>query len=69
MSSHVDGPHAHGRRLAVAFGITATVLVAEVVGAWVTGSLALLADAGHLLTDTVGLLLALVAARRPLRSR
>lgn len=67
MSSHVDGPHAHGRRLAVAFGITATVLVAEVVGAFLTGSLALLADAAHLLTDTFGLLLALVAARLALR--
>ena len=67
MSSHVDGPHAHGRRLAVAFGITATVLVAEVVGAFLTGSLALLADAAHLLTDTFGLFLALVAARLALR--
>ena len=51
----------------MAFAITASVLVAEVVGAWLTGSLALLADAGHLLTDTVGLLLALVAARLAVR--
>jgi len=67
MSHDHDGPRAHGRRLAVAFGITATVLAAEVVGAFLTGSLALLADAGHLLTDTVGLFLALVAARLTLR--
>jgi cobalt-zinc-cadmium efflux system protein len=50
------------RRLAVALAITTAVLVAEVVGAAVTGSLALLVDAGHMLTDAGGLLLALVAA-------
>ena len=42
--------------------ITGTVLVAEVVGAVLTGSLALLADAGHMLTDAAGLVVALVAA-------
>jgi cobalt-zinc-cadmium efflux system protein len=46
----------------VAFGITATILVAEVIGAIVTGSLALLIDAAHMLVDAGGLLLALVAA-------
>ncbi|PFG17942.1 cobalt-zinc-cadmium efflux system protein [Propionicimonas paludicola] len=49
-------------RLAIAFGITATVLAAEAVGAWITGSLALLVDAGHMLTDAGGLLMALLAA-------
>ncbi|MDX6307380.1 MAG: cobalt-zinc-cadmium efflux system protein [Nocardioidaceae bacterium] len=47
---------------------TSLVLLAEVVGAAVSGSLALLADAGHMLTDIAGLTLALVAAvlgRRP----
>lgn len=60
------------RRLAVALGITSAVLVAEVVGAAVTGSLALLVDAGHMLTDAGGLALALVAASlvaRPATSR
>ena len=63
-----DHAHGHGhtatprRRLAIAFTITATILVAEVVGALWTGSLALLADAGHMLTDAGGLLRALVAA-------
>ena len=47
-------------RLGIAFAITATVLAAEVVGAWITGSLALLVDAGHMLTDAAGLLMALV---------
>lgn len=50
------------RRLTLVLTITAVVLVAEVVGAVISGSLALLADAGHMLTDVAGLLLALVAA-------
>lgn len=49
-------------RLVVVFVITAVVLVAEVVGAFLTGSLALLADAGHMLTDVAGIGLALLAA-------
>ncbi|MGM0386360.1 MAG: cation diffusion facilitator family transporter [Actinomycetota bacterium] len=61
------GPATHRRRLAIAFAITATILVAEVVGALWTGSLALLADAGHMLTDAGGLLMALVAASLMLR--
>jgi len=58
----------HRGRLAVVLGITVTVLVVEVVGAFVSGSLALLADAGHMLTDVAGLSLGFVAAvlaRRP----
>jgi cobalt-zinc-cadmium efflux system protein len=38
-------------RLWVVLGLSSLTLVAEMVGAWVSGSLALLADAGHLLTD------------------
>lgn len=49
-------------RLAIAFSITTTILVAEVVGAVLTGSLALLIDAAHMLTDVVGLLVAFFAA-------
>jgi cobalt-zinc-cadmium efflux system protein len=52
----------HRRPLAIVLGITTTILVVEVLGAVVSGSLALLADAGHMLTDVVGLALALVAA-------
>ena len=58
----------HRRRLLAVLGITFTVLVAEVIGAAVTGSLALLADAGHMLTDVAGILLAVLAvtfASRP----
>lgn len=65
--------HDHGTattnrtRLAIAFGITSTILIAEVVGAISTGSLALLVDAGHMLTDAGGLLVALIAANLVLR--
>jgi len=51
------------RRLAIALGITATVMVAEVVGGGLAGSLALLADAGHMLADAAALGLALFVAR------
>ncbi len=57
-----DATGSNRARLAIAFAITATVLIAEVVGALVTGSLALLVDAGHMLTDAGGLLIALLAA-------
>jgi cobalt-zinc-cadmium efflux system protein len=58
----------HRGRLGVVLGITVAVLLVEVVGAVVSGSLALLADAGHMLTDVAGLTLAVVASvlsRRP----
>jgi cobalt-zinc-cadmium efflux system protein len=62
----------HAGRLAAVLAITLGVLLAQVVGAAVSGSLALLADAGHLLTDVVGLAVALAAvvvARRPSSAR
>lgn len=66
--SHDHGPaESHRGRLAIAFAITVTVLLAEVVGAVLTGSLALLVDAAHMLTDAGGLLMALVAASLALR--
>lgn len=52
----------HSRALRVALGITATFMVAEAVGGWVANSLALVADAGHMLADVASLTLALVAA-------
>ncbi|GAA2102083.1 cation diffusion facilitator family transporter [Microlunatus panaciterrae] len=58
----------HRRRLAVVFSITLANLVAQLVGAGLSGSLALIADAGHLLTDALGLLLALTAASLMLRA-
>jgi cobalt-zinc-cadmium efflux system protein len=63
--------HAHGltstRGLTIALMLTLAIFVAQVVGGVVGGSLALLADAGHLLTDASSLVLALVAARLALR--
>jgi len=58
----------HRNRLMVVLTITATVLTVEVIGALVSGSLALVADAGHMLTDVAGLTLAWIAsalAQRP----
>lgn len=52
----------HRRRLVAVLGINAGVLVLQVIGGLVSGSLALLADAGHMLTDSTGLVIALVAA-------
>lgn len=62
----------NARRLRLAFVITAGFMVIEVVGGLVSGSLALLADAGHMLTDAAALLFALLAvqfSRRPPNAR
>jgi cobalt-zinc-cadmium efflux system protein len=53
----------HRGRLTVVFVITLAVLLVEVVGAVLSGSLALLADAGHVLADGAGIGLALLAIR------
>lgn len=50
-------------RLWLAFGLTGTYMVAEIVGGLVTGSLALISDAMHMMTDAIALLLALIAIR------
>ena len=55
--------HHHGGSLKTALAITATFLVAEFFGALYTNSLALLADAGHMLTDVAALSLSLFAIR------
>lgn len=63
-----DGGADHSRRLGIALGITAVILLAEVAGGIVANSLALLADAGHMLTDVVALGLTLFVfwiSRRP----
>ncbi|MGK5546328.1 cation diffusion facilitator family transporter [Streptomyces sp. URMC 127] len=63
---------AYKGRLRIALGITLTVLLAEIAGSALTGSLALLADAGHMATDAVGVGMALVAihfANRPTSGR
>lgn len=58
--------HAHGKnetRLAIAAALTGLFMLAEVAGGLVSGSLALLADAGHMLTDFASLSLAWLAFR------
>ncbi len=67
---HLDHNHVHVRgddrlavsRLRVALILTAAFLVAEVIGGLITNSLALLADAGHMLTDVGALALSLFVA-------
>jgi cobalt-zinc-cadmium efflux system protein len=62
--SHDTGPG----RLRLVLGLTAAFMVAEIVGGWMSNSLALLADAGHMFTDAGAIALSLFAirfARRP----
>ena len=61
------GPGDHRSKLWIAFGITAGIVVAQAIGALLTGSLALLTDTAHALTDASGLLIALIAANLMLR--
>lgn len=68
---HDDGGHAghnHGagastKRLAIALSLTTVFLVAELVGAFVFDSLALLSDAAHMFTDSAALAIALAAVK------
>ncbi len=60
--SHRHGEGASTRALKIALALTATLLVAEAVGGWLANSLALLADAGHMLTDVGALGLSLFVA-------
>ena len=71
---HSRGGHAHGgrganrKRLAITLVLVSVYMVAEVIGGLVTNSLALLADAGHMLSDAGALALSLFAmwiAERP----
>jgi len=81
-ASHVhlvhDHTHQHTRssdnwrRLSLVLLLTAVYMIAEALGGWWTGSLALLADAGHMFTDVAALMLALIAvwfAARPATSK
>ncbi|MCM3501524.1 cation diffusion facilitator family transporter [Microbacterium sp. P26] len=62
----------HRRLLATALGLTTVVMVVQIVGAIISGSLALLADAAHMFTDAAALVVALIAtaiAARPADDR
>jgi cobalt-zinc-cadmium efflux system protein len=68
---HGGGPGAE-RKLLIAFALTSVMLVVEAVGGWISGSLALLADAAHMLVDASALLFAWLGAmfaRRPADAR
>lgn len=63
---------AHKGRLRLVFGISLTIMLVEVVGSLLTRSVALLAEAGHVLTDVAGLAFSLIAislAERPATAR
>ena len=59
--AHGRSERSSARRLGLSLGVASVVMVAEAVGGWVSGSLALLSDAGHMLTDVAALGLALLA--------
>ena len=70
MHDHGSGGHAHdhtaganAKMLSWALALTSIYLVAEVIGAFVFNSLALLSDAAHMMTDVAALAIALVAIR------
>lgn len=58
---HGSAAAKHTKRMTVVLGITATILLSELVGAWLSHSLVLLADAGHMFADAAGIALALLA--------
>ena len=60
--SHGTATGTQRNRLLGVLAITVSIMVAEVIGGLISGSLALLADAGHMLTDAAGVGLALLAA-------
>lgn len=60
--SHALPATGHQRPLTIVLVISSVILIVEIIGAVISGSLALLADAGHMLTDVAGLTLALIAA-------
>ncbi|HEY6985881.1 MAG TPA: cation diffusion facilitator family transporter [Rhodanobacteraceae bacterium] len=64
---HTSAPVRRENRLLFAFALTALMLIAEAVGGFLSGSLALLADAGHMLVDAGALLFAWLGAHYALR--
>ena len=58
---HAQVRAGHERKLWIALCLTSSFMIAEVIGAFVTGSLALLSDAAHMMTDALALAIALVA--------
>lgn len=62
MSQHHDhNHHANRKTLIICLSIISAYMVVEVIGGFITNSLSLLADAGHMLSDAVSLFIALMA--------
>ena len=68
--AHDHGSHTHNhaagansRMLAIALGLTTIFLIAELIGAYIFNSLALLSDAAHMFTDSAALAIALAAVK------
>src|SRR5690554_7422775 len=53
--------HANKRTLTISLILISTYMIVEVIGGVITNSLALLADAGHMLSDAISLFIALMA--------
>ncbi len=66
-----DQGHDHSsmplRALLIALGITGTVFFAELIGGWLAGSMALMADAMHMLSDAAGLIIGTAVGVRALK--
>lgn len=60
---HLPSQIRHEKPLWWALGLTSAFLLVEIAGAFITNSLALLSDAAHMATDTLGLMIALLAVR------
>lgn len=61
LDGHATSGGKHRKKLVIVLSITATIFIVQLIGAYISGSLALLADAGHMLTDATGVLIALIA--------
>lgn len=62
LDGHASATGKHRGRLVVVLCITLVVFVVQVIGAFISNSLSLLADAGHMLTDATGVAIALIAS-------
>ena len=62
LEGHSTGTGKHRKKLVIVLCITAAIFFVQLIGAFLANSLALLADAGHMLTDALGVTIALIAS-------
>ncbi|GAB3287012.1 MULTISPECIES: cation diffusion facilitator family transporter [Pseudoclavibacter] len=62
LGDHTTATGKHRKKLVIVLAITASVFLVQVIGAFASNSLSLLADAGHMLTDAAGVTVALLAS-------